>query len=549
MELSIVTGTYNRLQYLQRMVQSLRHSVQSLDYEIIIVDGGSNDGTQYWCKAQDDIKLIEQFELVGAIKAFNAGCKQAQGDYVIIANDDIEFLNYSVLAAYSYMQEHNEVGIGAFKQDRGNKSMHVEYMPAILDGRYTNVVYGQVCIVQRWLGDLVGWWGDTGAKTYGGDNELSCNVWQTGYKVAELPCSCIHDLKVVDSLRVKNNRDISDSKIWQDKWFKNGKPLLEVKQVHDLQINVDRQLRIIYAPVYERGNKLQRKTKHTMRDALKARGIVYEFDNEYTSVNDLYDIAYTFQPDVFILQIQNIHSMFTYDIVRNLQKYSKQSKFVLWNGDYHYEDLMNVRYRRLLRLFDVVGLVVDIDIPGINSIYVQAGFEDYDNADDINDNVYDVVYLANGYSDKRLAQADVLTSLDIKLGLFGKWPYRYHANKSTLYDFERNYAIYNSAKFAVSDQQWPQARGYVSDRLFHALRSNACVLQQWFEGMEELMGLKDGVNCYVWKTTEDLKELINWVMNLDDTMINNVVKAGKELVLKNFQYANMVDILLKAANV
>jgi len=72
MDISIVSGTYNRLPYLQKMVLSVRQSivgVYGLDYEIILVDGGSNDTTQEWCKIQSDIRLIEHGELRGAVAA------------------------------------------------------------------------------------------------------------------------------------------------------------------------------------------------------------------------------------------------------------------------------------------------------------------------------------------------------------------------------------------------------------------------------------------------------------------------------------------------
>jgi hypothetical protein len=39
-EISVVTGTYNRLVYLQKMVESVRKSIgRGIPYEIVIVDG------------------------------------------------------------------------------------------------------------------------------------------------------------------------------------------------------------------------------------------------------------------------------------------------------------------------------------------------------------------------------------------------------------------------------------------------------------------------------------------------------------------------------
>ena len=58
-EISIVTGTYNRLKLLNNMVKSVRKSIGTgVPYEIIIVDGGSKDGTIQWCKDQSDVHRL-----------------------------------------------------------------------------------------------------------------------------------------------------------------------------------------------------------------------------------------------------------------------------------------------------------------------------------------------------------------------------------------------------------------------------------------------------------------------------------------------------------
>jgi len=168
-DISIVSGTYNRIAYLEKMVQSVKQSIDGiygLRYEIVLVDGNSNDGTQEWCNEQDDIKLIQHQELLGAVKAFNDGAYAANGKYVILANDDIEFLGDSIWLAYVYMLEHLDCGIGCFNQDRRRQHMAdndphkygVEFMPVVVDGNQQSWPYGQVCIVPRWLGDKVGWW-------------------------------------------------------------------------------------------------------------------------------------------------------------------------------------------------------------------------------------------------------------------------------------------------------------------------------------------------------------------------------------------------------
>src|SRR5262245_40629500 len=103
--ISIVTGTYNRLPYLQQMMQSVRQQMPiGLPAEFVICDGGSTDGTLEWLREQPDVKLIEHGELKGAIAAFTDAANAAQGKYVLIANDDVVFWPGSILRALVHLE-------------------------------------------------------------------------------------------------------------------------------------------------------------------------------------------------------------------------------------------------------------------------------------------------------------------------------------------------------------------------------------------------------------------------------------------------------------
>ena len=88
--LSICVPTYNRLHDLKRFLNSIFDGFKGIDYqyEIIIADGGSTDGTLEYLRGLDSIKLIEQGRLIGVVKAVNDCLKMANGDYVFTANDD-----------------------------------------------------------------------------------------------------------------------------------------------------------------------------------------------------------------------------------------------------------------------------------------------------------------------------------------------------------------------------------------------------------------------------------------------------------------------------
>jgi len=560
LEVSIVSGTYNRIGYLKQMVESVRESVGVIEYEIILVDGGSTDGTIKWCKKQSDITIIEQGELLGAVKAFNAGAYAANGRYVVLANDDIGFVDRSILRSWTFMEDFKSVGIGCFYQDRNGRSWHVETMPAIAPGGVQIAVpYGQVCIVPKWLGDYVGWWGDY-LHTYGGDNELSCNVLELGYKVVPVEGAFIHDFSgdVDDELRRINNNDPQimsqhgkmhpDSAKWYDKWSRRShkgsvvgatmkyKPAIKNKLPES-------NLRVLYAPIYEPGNTLQRATKTGLRDALSRQGLVVESNYMSEGISGLRQRACEVCPDVFILQIQDAN-VFNAEVVKVLREDHPNAQFVSWNGDYHPANLFDAEYIEVMRLMDVAGFAVasiekQYKAAGINWFYWQIGYEESYGEPDKATKYHDVVFLGNGYSEQRenlgrflLSYRDT-TGTDV--GLYGSWPQGWSLG-SNLYDFNAGRKIYRAATIAISDQQWPDATGYVSNRLFQAMAAGGCVvLQQKFDGMEKYLGLEDGKHLITWDSFEQLEEEMTWVLD-HPVESHRIAQNGQDFMLKNHSF-------------
>src|SRR5579872_1184790 len=97
-QVSVVLGTYNRLPFLKATIASVRSSQIDVPYEIIVVDGGSNDGTIEWLTRQRDIISIVQHNremLEGKSRRkrswgyfMNLGFKCAEGRYICMISDD-----------------------------------------------------------------------------------------------------------------------------------------------------------------------------------------------------------------------------------------------------------------------------------------------------------------------------------------------------------------------------------------------------------------------------------------------------------------------------
>src|SRR4051812_38260125 len=89
---SIVICSYNRLDHLLASVESaLRQSIPSDNYEVVVVDNASTDGTaeaiQNLTEKHPNLRYLYETRL-GLATARNTGWQAAQGTYVAFLDDD-----------------------------------------------------------------------------------------------------------------------------------------------------------------------------------------------------------------------------------------------------------------------------------------------------------------------------------------------------------------------------------------------------------------------------------------------------------------------------
>jgi len=90
MEISIVTPVFNSARWIDLCVRSVRHALQGRDYEHVVCDGGSTDGTLDYLKQQPDIRLISGPDR-GMYDALNKGMAAARGRILGHLNADEQY--------------------------------------------------------------------------------------------------------------------------------------------------------------------------------------------------------------------------------------------------------------------------------------------------------------------------------------------------------------------------------------------------------------------------------------------------------------------------
>lgn len=112
MDVSIIIVNYNTKQITEDCIASVKEKTEGINYEIILVDNASSDGSIEHFFNRDDIIFLPQLENLGFGKANNKGVEVATGKYLFFLNSDTILLNNAVKEFFDYAENHHE-SIGA----------------------------------------------------------------------------------------------------------------------------------------------------------------------------------------------------------------------------------------------------------------------------------------------------------------------------------------------------------------------------------------------------------------------------------------------------
>lgn len=107
MDVSIIIVNYNTKELTVACIASVIEKTEGVDYEIILVDNASSDGTVDVVKKKFSNVIIRQMDdNVGFGRANNAGAELAKGKYLFLLNSDTILIENSIKVFFDFM-EHN----------------------------------------------------------------------------------------------------------------------------------------------------------------------------------------------------------------------------------------------------------------------------------------------------------------------------------------------------------------------------------------------------------------------------------------------------------
>jgi GT2 family glycosyltransferase/glycosyltransferase involved in cell wall biosynthesis len=111
---SIITLTYNGLEFTEKFYESLLHSGID-DYELIIIDNASTDETSQYLKQissqNEKVKVISNDMNLGFPAAVNQGIIASKGKYIVVANNDIVFTKGWLNRLMEIANDDNKIGL------------------------------------------------------------------------------------------------------------------------------------------------------------------------------------------------------------------------------------------------------------------------------------------------------------------------------------------------------------------------------------------------------------------------------------------------------
>ena len=232
---SIIIPLFNKVEYTRQCLEALAvNTDQNLNFEIILVDNASSDGTaEYLRKLGGEVTLITNLKNLGFAKACNQGGRLARGRYLVFLNNDTiphpgwldalvqgaeqegaDIVGAKLIYPNARTQHagvaFNERGIG-YHIFNGFTADH----PAVNRKRFMQCVTGACMLIGKDLFDLLGGFDETFINGFE-DVDLCLRAGEMGKKILYNPASVLIHFEETSAGR--KSHDYQNAAYFLNRW-------------------------------------------------------------------------------------------------------------------------------------------------------------------------------------------------------------------------------------------------------------------------------------------------------------------------------------------
>ncbi len=254
--ISIVLGSYNRKSFLKQTIRTIRENRISVPFEIVVIDGGSTDGSiDYLAKQKDVITIVQhnngkwdgkKIEKRSWGYYMNIAFKATHGKYIVMISDDCLLVPNSIINAFDLFEERIKQGekIGGVAFYWRNLPYEKMYYVRQTLGHKLSINHGMYL---RSALEEVGFCEEDKYPFYYGDGNLSLKLWRAGYSIIDCKKSFVEHFHFATMrIRQKNNDKKEEYKrvylkAWKDIFYdekidnQSGKIFLLHKDPHNTE--------------------------------------------------------------------------------------------------------------------------------------------------------------------------------------------------------------------------------------------------------------------------------------------------------------------------
>lgn len=561
-KISVVILTHNRLDRTEECLNCLAKNTE--DYELVIVDNASTDGTVAWVERNyPRAKIIKNDKNLGVPIARNQGIKEATADYLVVMDNDVMVQTGWFEPLWTAIRDGADIaGLEAWEMDKNWSP----FRKVVLATDRFDYLGGACNIFKRKVFENAGLLDEGFGSAYFEDCDICFRAKKAGFKLVHVPTpriihkansTLVHGQKDFDykqKLGESYNRFVAIQKGQIKQQIEYLKPLnqrvvAEPKQEQDKP--KDNKLRIMYLGMkWDYGEK--------------SRGTSFEHDNFYPSLKQwhrvsdfehfdfvelgkvhgvdkmskmLMDRVQGFCPDAIFSVFFDPNHDPRRDVINQIRTYCKTKVFA-WFCDSHY------RYDTFDKLWAPYVDYCITTSTGALERYSRDGFKNkviksqwaasptYIKKD--MQKTYDISFVGQPHGDRRMV-IDKIKSSGIPINIFGTgW-----GELGRRLSFEDMVNVFNQSKINLNLNNACTARQQqIKGRNFEVPACGGFLLSGTTENLGDYYNIGNEIVCYT--NTDDMIDKIRYYLK-EDAKREKIALAGYNRTISDHTYSKRYD--------